>query len=69
LESFILTIITLGVADLPRAIRFYRDGLGFPTDAKDDATIAIFMTQGRCSQLEALWPAAAKFRRTPSPDR
>jgi len=41
-----ITIITLGVADLRRAIRFYRDGLGFPTDAKDDAAIAFFMTQG-----------------------
>ncbi len=41
-----ITIITLGVADLPRAIRFYRDGLGFPTDASDDAEIAIFMTDG-----------------------
>lgn len=41
-----VSIITLGVADLPRAIRFYRDGLGFPTDAKDDAPIAFFMTGG-----------------------
>ena len=41
-----ITIVTLGVADLPRAIQFYRDGLGFPTDAKDDAAIAIFMTRG-----------------------
>jgi uncharacterized protein len=41
-----ITIITLGVAELPRAIRFYRDGLGFPTDASDDADIAVFMTGG-----------------------
>ena len=41
-----ISIITLGVADLPRAIRFYRDGLGFPTDAKDDAGIAFFRTAG-----------------------
>jgi uncharacterized protein len=41
-----ITIITLGVKDLPRAVRFYRDGLGFPTDAKDDAPMAIFMTGG-----------------------
>jgi catechol 2,3-dioxygenase-like lactoylglutathione lyase family enzyme len=25
-----ITLITLGVADLPRAVRFYRDGLGWP---------------------------------------
>jgi uncharacterized glyoxalase superfamily protein PhnB len=41
-----ITIITLGVEDLQRAVRFYRDGLGFPTDAKEDASIAIFMTGG-----------------------
>ena len=26
-----ITLVTLGVADLERAVRFYRDGLGFPT--------------------------------------
>ncbi|MEZ4450364.1 MAG: VOC family protein [Nannocystaceae bacterium] len=41
-----ITIITLGVRDLPRAIRFYRDGLGFPTTADDDAPIAFFSTGG-----------------------
>ncbi len=41
-----ITVITLGVTNLPRAIRFYRDGLGFPTDAKDDAEFAFFRTAG-----------------------
>lgn len=41
-----ISVITLGVTDLPRAIRFYRDGLGFPTKAKDDAEIAFFHTTG-----------------------
>lgn len=41
-----ITIITLGVSDLSRSIRFYRDGLGFPTDVKDDAPIAFFRTAG-----------------------
>lgn len=27
-----LTVITLGVEDLRRAVAFYRDGLGFPTE-------------------------------------
>ena len=27
-----ITVITLGVDDLERAVRFYCDGLGFPTD-------------------------------------
>lgn len=41
-----ISIITLGVADLPRSIRFYRDGLGFPTKAKETDPIAHFMTSG-----------------------
>ena len=41
-----ISIITLGVADMKRAIRFYRDGLGFPTNASDDADWAIFRTGG-----------------------
>lgn len=27
-----ITVLTLGVADLERSLRFYRDGLGFPTE-------------------------------------
>jgi hypothetical protein len=27
-----LTVLTLGVDDLERAVAFYRDGLGFPTE-------------------------------------
>jgi catechol 2,3-dioxygenase-like lactoylglutathione lyase family enzyme len=27
-----ITVITLGVADLEASLRFYRDGLGFPTE-------------------------------------
>jgi len=27
-----ITVITIGVDDLERSLRFYRDGLGFPTD-------------------------------------
>lgn len=27
-----ITVITLGVDDLERALVFYRDGLGFPTE-------------------------------------
>jgi len=41
-----ISIITLGVADLQRSIRFYRDGLGFPTDAGEGASIAFFRTGG-----------------------
>ncbi len=41
-----ISIITLGVQNMPVSIRFYRDGLGFPTDADDDAEWAIFQTTG-----------------------
>ena len=41
-----ISYITLGVSNLPRAIRFYRDGLRFPTKAGDDDPIALFSTAG-----------------------
>ncbi len=41
-----VTLITLGVADLPRAVRFYRDGLGLPTIYKEGDPIAFFDTLG-----------------------
>ena len=40
-----ISIITLGVTDLPRSIRFYR-GLGFQTTASEDDPIAFFRTSG-----------------------
>lgn len=50
-----ISIVTLGVTDLPRAVRFYRDGLGFPSDAKESDPIAFFVTTG--TRL-ALYPRA-----------
>ncbi|MBE2213097.1 MAG: VOC family protein [Opitutaceae bacterium] len=41
-----ITLITLGVADVDRSIRFYRDGLGFSTSAKEGDPIAFFATAG-----------------------
>jgi uncharacterized protein len=41
-----ISIVTLGVADMRRSIRFYREGLGFTTTARDDAGWAIFRTVG-----------------------
>lgn len=47
-----ISIITLGVADMPRAIRFYRDGLGLPTSVtENDAAIVFFKTSGTCLAL------------------
>ena len=40
-------IITLGVSDLKRSLKFYRDGLGFPThEYKEDAGIVFFKLEG-----------------------
>lgn len=39
-------ILTLGVADLDRSVRFYREGLGFPTTYKEGEAIAFFLTGG-----------------------
>ena len=37
-----LTIVTLGVRDLDKAIRFYRDGLGWPLSGASVGDFAIF---------------------------
>ena len=41
-----ITIISLGVKDFDRSLRFYRDGLGFATKAKEGDPIAFFQTSG-----------------------
>ncbi len=42
-----VSIITLGVSDFQRALRFYRDGLGFPThNYKDGEDIVFFRLEG-----------------------
>jgi catechol 2,3-dioxygenase-like lactoylglutathione lyase family enzyme len=40
-----ITLITLGVADLDRSVRFYRDGLGLPK-RDGPAGVAFFETRG-----------------------
>ena len=44
-------IITLGVKDMVRSLRFYRDGLGFPTTRKEGEQIIFFQTNGVCLAL------------------
>lgn len=46
-----ISIITLGVADLSRSLKFYRDGLGFPTSGKVEDGIIFFKTGGICLAL------------------
>lgn len=41
-----ITLLTLGVADLDRAIRFYRDGLGWPTVIPEAGGVAFINTVG-----------------------
>lgn len=41
-----LSIITLGVQDLDRSIRFYRDGLGFELSPQSSELIAYFPLRG-----------------------
>jgi catechol 2,3-dioxygenase-like lactoylglutathione lyase family enzyme len=51
-----ISIVTLGVGDLSRAVAFYRDGLGFPLSRESSKDIAFFDLQG--SWL-ALYPRQA----------
>src|SRR5688572_30534344 len=48
-----VSLITLGVSDLERSLRFYRDGLGFPTTRRADQGIIFFQTTGT---ILALYP-------------
>ena len=53
-----ISVITLGVDDLERAVAFYRDGLGLPTDGIvgtefEHGAVAFFMLEGGARL--ALW--------------
>ncbi len=37
-----VSLITLGVTDFNRSLQFYRDGLGWPTAAKENDPVAFF---------------------------
>lgn len=57
-----ITLITLGVDDLERAVRFYRDGLGWKTDGIvgtgfEHGAVAFFDLHGGLRL--ALWPRAS----------
>jgi catechol 2,3-dioxygenase-like lactoylglutathione lyase family enzyme len=54
-----ITLLTLGVADLEQAVKFYRDGLGFPTEGIigtefEHGAVAFFELQPGLKL--ALWP-------------
>lgn len=46
-----ISIVTLGVLDLRRAIAFYRDGLGLPAPHQPGPDVAFFRTRGTCLGL------------------
>lgn len=57
-----ITVITLGVDDLETAVRFYRDGLGFPTEGivgreLEHGAVAFFDLENGLRL--ALWPRAS----------
>lgn len=41
-----ISMITLGISDLQRSIKFYRDGLGFPLRSEHDNEVAFFEMPG-----------------------
>ena len=48
-----ISLITLGVRDLERSRRFYRDGLGWPLSSASSGDVAFFRTGGA---ILALYP-------------
>ena len=57
-----ITVITLGVDDLDRALRFYRDGLGLPTPGivgTEFENGAVVFIQLQAGVSLALWPRAS----------
>lgn len=42
-----ITLVTLGVSDVSESVRFYRDGLGFPLqEREEDSDVAFFTLDG-----------------------
>lgn len=65
-----ITVLTIGVADLERSLRFYRDGLGLPTEGIigkefEYGAVAFFKLQG--GLILAVWPRQSLSRDTGLP--
>lgn len=41
-----ISFVTLGISDLQRSVKFYRDGLGFPLSSASKDDVAFFKTGG-----------------------
>jgi catechol 2,3-dioxygenase-like lactoylglutathione lyase family enzyme len=62
-----ITVVTIGVDDLPRALRFYRDGLGLPTQGIVGAELefgAVAFFELQPGLRLAVWPRASIARDT-----
>jgi len=62
-----ISVITLGVDDLERAVRFYRDGLGLPTDGivgEEFEYGAVAFFELSAGLKLALWPRKSLARDT-----
>jgi catechol 2,3-dioxygenase-like lactoylglutathione lyase family enzyme len=46
-----ISLITLGVDDIERSLKFYRDGLGLPTTWTGERGVVFFKTTGVCLSL------------------
>ncbi len=64
-----ITLITLGVSDLPRSVRFYRDGLGWPTTYAEGDPVAFFNTSGTRLSLFPIEHLAADISSDIKPQR
>ena len=57
-----ITCICLGVRDMERSIKFYRDGLGYKTDCKENnPPVCFFDTPGTKFELFPLEQLAKQF--------
>ena len=64
-----VSLITLGVKDLERSLRFYRDGLGFPTTRKSEDGVIFFQLHGTALALYPLNELAKDVSEQLSPTR
>ena len=64
-----ITCVYLGVRSMQRALKFYRDGLGFKTECKDDdPPVCFFDTPGTKFELYPLDALARDISKTIRPE-
>lgn len=64
-----ITLITLGVDDLPASVAFFRNGLGWPTNYTEGDPVAFFNTSGTRLALFPLCDLAADISPEITPRR